>query len=269
MSLVAVCIVTIAITVSYQVNPGAVNSAAGFLLSPIQRAFTGAVNWIGDKTHAVFNLGSIVLENERLREEAEALRIENSRLKQVDKENERLSELLEVDRKYIVYPKVGATVIAKDPGNWYNTFLVDKGTKDGIEKNMAVLGAGGLIGRISEANYNYSKVLSVIDDMSGVAAKSARTDDTGYLKGDTYLMSEGLCRMEFIDAESEMAVGDEIVTSHLSDTYPAGITIGYITEIRLDAIGTKVAIVKPNIDFKHLETVLIIKQVFDKSTDSE
>jgi rod shape-determining protein MreC len=262
--IIALCAASMFITITYQVNPTFVNNTVGFIFSPVSKVFVKSSDWVSGKLHTLFNLGYIAAENERLREEAETLRIENSRLKQVDAENERLSALLEIDRKYINYPKIGASVIGKDPGNWYNMFLIDKGAKDGIEKNMVVLGAGGLVGRVFEAGYNYSKVISLIDDMSSISAKSARTEDVGFLKGDIYLMLEGKCRMEFIDADAQMMAGDEIVTSHLSDIYPAGITIGYVTEIRLDGNGTKTAIVQPNIDFKHIETVLVLTEHFER-----
>ena len=78
-------------------------------------------------------------------------------------------------------------------------------------------------------------------------------------------MNSGLCRMEYIDAEAEIMEGDEIVTSHLSDVYPSGITIGRVKEIQTDANGlTKYAIIEPYVDFKHLDTVLIIGA--DKTT---
>ena len=72
-------------------------------------------------------------------------------------------------------------------------------------------------------------------------------------------MDEGLCKTEYIDADSEIMQGDEIVTSNLSDVYPAGITIGYVKEIVTDKNGlTKYAVIEPDVDFKHLSTLLVV-----------
>jgi rod shape-determining protein MreC len=96
---------------------------------------------------------------------------------------------------------------------------------------------------------------------------SLRTGDLGVVRGDYSLMDDGLCRMEYIDAESEIMKGDEIVTSQLSDIYPVGLTIGYVKEIVTDTNGlTKYAIIEPQVDFKHLSTLLVITEAFDKTT---
>ena len=263
-TITALCAAAMAITAGFKAAPAAMESAAGFLIAPVQRAFTSSSLWVSEKMNFLGHLGVLESENSRLNAEAEELRIENSRLKQVDAENERLSALLDIDRKYIVYEKTGANVIAKDPGNWYTAFLIDKGTKDGIEKNMVVLGSGGLVGRVLEARYNYAKVISIIEDTSSVSAKSARSEDTGFLRGDIRLGLEGLCRMEFAVEDADVMIGDEIVTSHLSEIYPAGITIGYVTEVSQGGNGLKEAIVKPNMDFRHLDAVLVITELFER-----
>lgn len=230
----------------------------GVVLSPIQKATTSSINWIQQKFESFSKFKTLEEENEMLKIELDLKEQEIKRLKQLEIENEKLSNLLNTSSKYREYPKITANIIAKDPGNWYENFTIDKGEKDGIKKDMVVLAVGGLVGKIEEVGYNYAKVSSIINGTYSVSAKSIRTDDEGFVKGD--LSKNGICKMEYIDKEAEIKEGDEIVTSHLSDIYPAGITIGYVKEIYLEENTklSKTAIIEPVVDFKHLEKVLIV-----------
>lgn len=245
-------------------SPSFAENTLGFIVAPAQ----GAVTKIGKGIGGIFgffgNISELEKENRNLREEIERLQERINILNLVDERNAQLNELFSVDRKYSDYPKVGAEIIAKDVGNWYDIFIINKGTKDGFSKNMVVLASGGLAGRITVARYNNSTVVSVIDDTSAISARSARTGDTGSVRGDVNLVSDGLCRMEFIDAEADIVPGDEIITSHLSSIYPPGITIGSVVEVRPDPYGMKYAIIKPAVNFRKLETVLVITQLFEK-----
>ncbi len=263
-SLTLICLITIFVTVTYNVRPALLNNIVSFFTVPIQGALSSVSRFVGDKTSVLFNLTDLESENARLKAENEQLLFANSRLRSVEAENERLSELLNTQLKYAEYPNIGAHVIATDMGNWYDTFLIDKGKNDGVQKNMVVIGAGGLIGRVTEVWEKSSKVVSLIDDTSSVAAKCARTEDTGYVRGDINLMMEGLCRMEHIREDAQLMVGDEIITSHLSSIYPPGITIGIIKEVGASSNGTKYAIIEPTVNFEGIETVLIINKVFEK-----
>ncbi len=259
---VVLCLIMISLSLN-RAEPTFFESGIGYILSPIQKVNTLVSDWFASKFNALVNINDIENENEKLKEQVYSLQTEVDRLKLIEDENKKLSETLKVDQKYSNYPKVGARIIAKDTGNWYDIFLIDKGSQDGLEKNMVVIASGGLVGKIVETGINYSKVVSIIDDTDSVSAKSLRTDDIGFIRGD--LENQGSCKMEYVDSDAEIIKGDEIVTSHLSEIYPPGITIGYVKEIVTDDNTlTKCAIVTPTVDFKHLETVLVITQNFKK-----
>ncbi len=253
--------------ISFSLNraePTFFESGIGYILTPVQEFNTSVIDWISSKFNALSNINEIESENEKLKEEVYSLQMEIDRLKLVEAENKKLSEVLKIDQKYSDYPKVGARIIAKDTSNWYDVFLIDKGSNDGIKKNMVVIASGGLVGKVSETGFNYAKVVSIIDDTDSVGAKSLRTDDIGFVRGD--FENRGMCKMEYVDNDAEIMAGDEIVTSHLSDIYPPGITIGYVKDIKTDENTlTKCALISPTVDFKHLETVLVITENFKKN----
>lgn len=259
-SLLAVIIgITAVVSIEKKTNATFLDNTLGFVVTPIQDITTSIGQWFGQKIGTIRDGNNIEAENEELRAKISLLEAENKRLSLYEEENKKLSQLLEISQKYAEYDTTGTDIIAKDPSNWYYTFVIDKGTKDGLLADMVLVSSGGLVGKITESGYNYSKAQSILDSRSSVAAMSLRTGDIGVVKGDYALMEDGLCKMEYIDGESEIMKGDEIITSNLSDIYPPGITIGYVKEVVVDNNGlTKYAIIEPDVDFKHLSTLLVM-----------
>mgnify|MGYP005804346509 CR=1 FL=1 len=234
-------------------------SVVGFVISPFQDLTTGLSSWMDDTVTTFTQTTEQADRIQELETQVAILEAENKRLALYEEENKTLSDLLDLAQRYPQHPTTGAKVIAKDPGNWYDIFTINKGTTQDISANQVVLAPGGLVGKVIESGATYSKVMSILDSRSSVSAMSTRTGDLGVVKGDYSLMNEGLCIMEYIDAEAEIMVGDEIVTSNLSETYPDGIPIGKVQEIRTDSNGlTKYAIIEPYCDLKHLTEVLLI-----------
>lgn len=263
-AVILLCAALMAYSAYYRTQPTVAEDILSYAVTPAQRAVNSVSEWISGKVSFFKELSQINNENTLLTEELEQVKIENNRLKSIEQEYNRLSELFQLTQRYSEYSMVGVNIIAKDPGNWYDNFIIDKGRKDLLSANMVVIGAGGLVGRIIESGYNYSKVRTLVDDTFSVSAKSLRTDDIGIVKGDMKLKEQGLCKMERIDIHADIIAGDEIVTSNLGNIYPPGITIGIVKEITANANAlTKTAIIEPLVDFKHLNTLLVINEVFE------
>ncbi len=241
-----------------KINSTLFQNTFGFIITPVQKMLTYSTKWIDKKIYTFSNISKLEKENEELKIELELKNNEIHRLKQLERENLKLSELLDASSRYGEYSTITCNIIARDPGNWYTTFTIDKGAENGLKKNMVVLASGGLVGKIEEVGSNYAKVSSIINGTYSVSSKALRTDDEGFVKGN--MSDNGMLKMDYIDKDAEIKEGDEIVTSHLSDIYPAGITIGYVTEVSLDNNNklSKTATIKPTVDFKHLEKVLVI-----------
>ncbi len=236
-----------------------IEQSINYVVIPFQKGATYFGDWVKGKVTSIQNIRELEEMNTYLMEEVDQLRYKNKLLELDKVELERLRGLYDLDQQYADYPKTGARVIGKDPGNWYEVFVIDKGSDDGIEPNMIVMAGSGLVGRIIDVQPNSSRVRSIIDDTSSVSAKIVRTSDIATVSGDKKLGDKGLCLIEDIHEDVNITEGDEIVTSHLGNYFPPGILIGYVKSIESNPNKlTKTAILEPVVDFKHLEEVLVI-----------
>ena len=139
-------------------------------------------------------------------------------------------------------------------------FRVNKGSADGVRLDANLIAGFGLVGIVTKAGDNWAQVRSIIDDLSNISAKTLSTSDLCFVKGDLQLMNEGFIRLEELkDPDDQIAIGEKIVTSHVSDRYHEGILIGYVNEIEMDSNNlTKSGTITPAVDFEHLHTVLVI-----------
>ena len=171
-----------------------------------------------------------------------------------------LQALYEMDEQYSGYEKTGARIIARDAGNWYHSFTIDKGSRDGIEVDMNVIADGGLVGRVYSVGPNWAKVVSIINDNTNVSGKILATGDNLIVSGDLELMQKNLISFsQLLDSDGVVTNGDKIVTSDISDKYLPNILIGYIHTINRDANNlTKSGYITPAVDFEHLSEVLVI-----------
>ncbi len=258
-AIVVVSIISMVLTWETRETTSPIEQSVTYVIIPFQKGVTYFGDWVEDKVKFVRNIDKLESINEELEDEVNQLRYENKLLILDKMELDNLRELYELDKRYADYPKTGARVIGKDPGNWYEVFIIDKGTNDNIQVNMVVMAGNGLVGRITEVGPNYAKVKSIIDDASSVSAKILRTSDLCTVSGDKQLGDDGLCLIEYIKADVNIVEGDEVVTSHLGEIYPPGILIGTVKSVETDQNKlTKTALLEPVVDFKHLEEVLVI-----------
>ncbi|MDD3173676.1 MAG: rod shape-determining protein MreC [Herbinix sp.] len=249
-----------------QLSP--VKEAVGSVITPMQRGVNTVGTYISNKLDNFNSIKELLDENDKLKEQVNSLAFENKLLLQDKYELDGLRKLYELDQKYADYPKVAARVISKESSNWYSTFKIDKGTKDGLAVDMNVLAGNGLAGIITEAHYNYSLVRAIIDDNSKIYGMFLKTSDTCIVQGDLQLMDDCKIRVEFINKDAQISDGFEIVTSHISEKYLQGILIGYVSNIELASSNmTKTAYLTPAVDFQHLDEVLIITELKEPLID--
>ena len=171
--------------------------------------------------------------------------------------------MYKLDEQYSGYEKVGARIIARDSGNWFHAFTINKGEEDGLAIDMNVIAGGGLVGRIIDIGPNWAKVNAIINDDSNVSGMVLASSDILMVSGSLQLMGDGVIGFgQLIDSQNTVKVGDKIVTSNISDKYLPSILIGYISEINQDSNNiTKSGKITPAVDFEHLEEVLVILKI--------
>lgn len=239
---------------------GPLRAIANYTIIPMQKGINSIGLWMSDLTQNMETLEEVRAKNKKLQAQLDDLTMKNNLLQQERHELERLRELYALDMKYGDYKKVGARVTAKDSGNWFHSFVIDKGAKDGIQKDMNVIAGTGLVGIVVEVGPNWARVRSIIDDTSNVSALISATSDHCIVNGDLTLMQDGKIRFEQLPNNgTEIKKGEEVVTSHISSKYLPGILIGYISDVQVDANDlTRSGYIVPAVDFQHLQEVLII-----------
>ncbi len=263
MAVTALCLGLIVLSFIADTTAGPFRYVAGYVITPVQNGLNQVGDWITDKGAYFQNSTDLVAENKELREKVDSLTAENSRLLQDEEELKRLRKLYELDQQYDEYEKIGARIIAKDTGNWFSIFTIDKGANDGVLVNQNVITEGGLVGIVTETGPNWATVRSIIDDNSNVSATVTSSSDNCIIAGDLRLIDEGTIRLvKLTDEGDRVNVGDKVVTSDVSDRYLPGILIGYISEIGMDSNNlTKSGTITPVVDFRHLHEVLVIRQL--------
>ncbi|MCD8133518.1 MAG: rod shape-determining protein MreC [Clostridiales bacterium] len=266
------CFVIIGCSVKLSWSSTAANTVVGYVIIPMQKGINYVGGLLTDIRDNFVSKQELMQENEELKEELAGVREELNQVQIDQDELEQLQELYDMDQTWSDYDKIAASVIGKDSGNWFSTFVIDKGTNDGVTEGMNVIADGGLAGIVTSAGPNYATVRSIIDDSSNVSCKDLSTSDLLIVSGSLQSMNEsGLITFsDLSDSDDAASVGDQIVTSNISDLYLPGIPVGYITEITPDSNKlTKSGTVATIVDFEHLEKVFVILQTKDSTTEDE
>ncbi len=250
---------------------GPVKFLASYTVVPMQKGINSIGTLMRDFTDNFSTLEELQKENEDLQARVDALTIENSRLQQETYEIDRLQELYKLDANTSEYAKVGARVISKEAGNWFSTFTIDKGSSDGLAVEMNVISGSGLVGIITEVGPNWSTVQTIINDSSNVSAMVLSTGDNCIVQGDLSTMNDGVIRFgQLINNEKPVEVGEQLVTSHISDKYVQGLAIGTVTEVTTDSNNlTRSGYITPIVDFTQLQEVLVITELKNEVEENE
>ena len=237
-----------------------IESTLGSVIQPVQSFAAKASNGIISFVQKVFKTSDADKELEQLQvrmAQLEQAADENAKLKA---ENERLKKLLNYVDTLENYEYVTAVVTGNSQGVWFETFTINAGRNKGIEKDMPVVCAEGLVGRVIEVGANWSKVTAIIDPSSEVSVMVERTRDIGVVRGSFSATSDNQLELYFLPSGFDLVPGDKIVTSGMSSIFPKTITVGTVSEVtRRSAEGSQSnAIIEPAVDFGHLEEVLVL-----------
>lgn len=195
-------------------------------------------------------------DNKKLREELNTLLLERQQYRETVLENERLRQLLslkEKEKKYVT----AARVIARGNDRWANTLVIDKGSRDGVEKDMVVITPKGLAGKILSASDSYSQILLVTDINFSAAIRLQESRTEGIISG----TGSKICILKYISHEYEIKDNEMILTSGLDSLFPADIPVGYVSKVEQKTSGIfQYVEVVPFQDNINLEEVIVVKR---------
>lgn len=222
---------------------------------PVGSAYLALKSRFQALTVAFADKEALIRKNQELETSLRQLRVLEAKLQEVEAENERLRDLLGFQEHSPGEYRV-VEVYGRDPSKWFSSVSIAAGREQGIEPDAAVVSEAGLVGRVLSVGENESTVLLLTDPESGVGAVVQRSRDLGVVLGGGGPQS---LTARFFSKDADVRVGDRIVTSGMGSKFPEGLLIGEVVSVRIPQPGlVKEAIVKPSVDFEHLEEVMVV-----------
>lgn len=230
-------------------------------LAPFQSAINNVGNQARRMLTVVWEIATVYDQNKMLQSEVKQLRAVQVQVNEATAENQRLRALLGYKQSATQFDLLTASVIARDPGNWTDTIIINRGTNDGLKKDLAVVTAEGLVGNVVEVLGSTARVQLVLDPRNSVGSIVQRAESrvAGIVEG--VGANKTTARMVNIPRDADIVEGDQILTSGFGGIYPKGIVIGMVESVANDDGGLlKYAVVKPAVNFQKLEEVAVIVQ---------
>jgi rod shape-determining protein MreC len=240
-------------------------TVASTVVGAAQRVFSAVGGAVGRTVFAIGELSDLRNQYDSLAEKMESYSNMEREYADMKAENERLKEQLNVSRN-LTSVVASATIIAKDPGNIYSSYVVDQGAEKGLLKDQAVAafqnGMEGLVGKVLDVRKGTSLVLPLFDQRFYVSARLSRTRTEGLVNGRGG--QDSLLEMRYISKmnAAEVQIGDLVVTSGLDSIYPADLAIGRVKAINMPEYSSSaVILLEPSLDFAKLEYLFVLKKV--------
>lgn len=235
-------------------NKNLVRSWSVGLISPFERAGAWGVSKVRGTWRHYFALSDTARENERLRQENDALKLEITQLRGKASEADRLAALLNFRQSQEHLPMVGARVIATGPDANSAVIYLDRGQRDGVKKNMGVITPDGVVGKVIESFSSTAQVLLLTDHDSGVGAMIEESRIQSPVRG----LGEPLISMSYVSNDDEVKLGEHVVTNGMDRIFPRDLPIGTIVEVKQGAPPFKHIRVRPSARIEKLEEVIVL-----------
>ena len=234
-------------------------SALEVLATPFRAASAAVANWTQAQYDRNFRYEDLAADNEALRRRVAQLEQDAIAGQDAQRENERLRDLLGLREERPELQYRDAAVVRGASSNWTADFTIDQGTAGGVEVDDCVIDQyGHLIGVVTEAGPNSSRVTTILDPTLELGGRVARTDEDAILEGDFTLMQEGLLP-SFVSEQAKLVTGDQVTTSGLGGVYPPGLAVGTVRSLHVEEDGvSRYAQVEPAADIAGTQYVYVI-----------
>ncbi len=240
------------------------------IAAPFQKASSAISNSVSGFFQKFVNTGAVYDENEALKKQVQELNDKLVDYDQCKQENDQYKDYLEIKERNPDFTFEPAGVIARDQGERFYSFTIDKGSLDGISYLDPVITADGLVGRIYEVGLTSSKVMTILDISMSISAYDSATRDTGVVNGDVVLSEQGRCKLSLLSKENSVTKGDIVLTSGIGGIYPKGLIIGRVEGVEMESHGMSYyAEIIPTADIKQIKDVLVITSFRGQGSNME
>lgn len=235
---------------------------------PFSSTATSISDWVERTLDTFVNARKYREENIILRETLNDLYEQIRDKEEIDEENEKLREMLDIAQRNPDYEwSAPCSVIARNANDIYGGFTIDKGSDDGIELHDPVFTSIGLVGVVTEISSNYSIVTTILSTDVTVGALSSESNTVGIIENNVKYSVDGYCLMSYINKSSNLEIDEAVVTSGGS-VFPSGLLIGTVKEIHSDSNGlTLHAIIEPAENVFAVTDVFVITSFEGQGTD--
>ena len=256
---ILVVVTTIAVKENRKLNffEKAIKDSTTFVTGTIYKP----IGFIKDKIKENDEKNKIYKQYKKLKEKADKAKVLEARIKELEGEIDNLKKSLSLNQTITDYKKINASVVNRNVGAWYNTVNINKGSKAGIKEGYAVITDKGLIGKVvSVSNFTSTvKLLSTDEVINKISVKIEVDDKSIYGLLSYYDKKNNAYIVEGISDNTEIKNGSKVVTTGLTDAFPAGILIGEVKNVTKDRYQLAKAVeVTPSIDFDDIDIVTVL-----------
>ena len=261
--ILSILIVLIAVSVIFsligsQISPQA--NIIGMITAPFRSAANGIWDGVEDFISAYKDGNKLVLENAELEAEVNELREQLSDYQQTQAENEFYKKYLKIAENHPDFKFTAATLISRDNDDPYQSFVINKGSLNGVSAYDPVITDAGLVGFVSQVGLTTSKVTTILSPELSIGALDSRTNDSGVVSGNLEMARNGKTKFYNLARSCSVAIGDYVATSG-EGIFPKGLLIGKIEAIGTDKYNTSIyATVTPFANIEELRQVMVITE---------
>ena len=245
---------------SLQSDANGISSSVSTVVSPLQKIVYNINSRVKETVDFFLNFSEVKLENEQLKQKNAELANELIEYESLKDEVERLREALNFTESRSNYNYVGVNIIGYSGSSLSDGYIIDKGSNDGIAKNMVVISYKGLVGKVTKVSSNFAVVQSILNENIAVAVMDQQTRDaTGVLQGLSDNKDTNMTVVYNLPIDSDVKEGDIIITSGLGKIYPKEIPVGTVVSVQEDNVKVmKSAVVEPFVNFNKLEELFVV-----------
>ena len=245
---------------SLQSDANGISSSVSTVVSPLQKIVYNINSRVKETVDFFLNFSEVKLENEQLKQKNAELANELIEYESLKDEVERLREALNFTESRSNYNYVGVNIIGYSGSSLSDGYIIDKGSNDGIAKNMVVVSYKSLVGKVTKVSSNFAVVQSILNENIAVAVMDQQTRDaTGVLQGLSDKKDTNMTVVYNLPIDSDVKEGDIIITSGLGKIYPKEIPVGTVVSVQEDNVKVmKSAVVEPFVNFNKLEELFVV-----------